>query len=128
MDHPPESLKFEDDDMQLFTVEPLSAQMRVSRAFVRLCMVAGCPSRGGKLSAAEVLHWLFDNYEPVRALAGFAALAPVEDLAPVVAKRLRMANALHTLVDFSESRASDPEQKTALKDLGRTIERALERG
>ena len=127
MESTPEILEFGDEDLQLLEVEPLSEQMRVSRAFVRLCLDAGCPTRCGKASAAEVMNWLFGHYAEVRVLAGLPPIVDVENLPDAVTRRLKMANALFTIVEFSEMRCSDLEQKESLHDLARSIEHALER-
>jgi hypothetical protein len=127
MESTPEILEFGDDDLQLLEVEPLSEQMRVSRAFVRLCLDAGCPTRHGKASAAEVINWLFEHYAEVRSLAGLTAIIAVENLPDAVTRRLKMANALFTILEFSEMRSSDLEQKRSLRDLARSVEHALER-
>jgi len=120
-------LPFHDDDLKLLSVEAVSTQLRASRAFVRLCLSAGCPTRAGKLSAAELLHWLFQKYEDVRELAGFHHLAPVEGLPPAVMRRITMANALFTLLEFGESRASNLLEKALLRRTRKRVEQALDR-
>jgi hypothetical protein len=120
-------IPFERDDLELLTVEAVSLQLRVSRAFVRLCLSAGCPMRGSRLSAAELLHWLFEHYGEVRALAGFKPFAEVAGVAPDVELRLKMANALFTLLDFSESRATDPEAKREVRRVRDVVEKSIER-
>jgi hypothetical protein len=120
-------LPFHRKDLQLLTVEQVSAQLRASRAFIRMCVDAGCATRKGKLSAASVLRWLFEHYNQVRELAGFPTLASVEGIAAEVAARLKMGNAVITLLEFSESRASDPEEKWQLRVIRRGVERSLDR-
>jgi hypothetical protein len=119
-------LPFARADLQLLPVEELSRQLRVSRAFVRLCLTAGCPSRHGRLSAADLLHWLFAHYDAVRALAGMSELGEVENVDPMLEHRLRMANAVITLLEFGESRASGLAAKRALRRARRGVERAID--
>jgi hypothetical protein len=119
-------LPFARADLQPLPIEELSTQLRVSRAFVRLCLAAGCPSRQGRLSAAELLQWLFAHYDAVRALAGMAELGEVENLERTLELRLRMANAVITLLEFGESRASDSWAKRALRRARLGIERAID--
>jgi hypothetical protein len=89
--------------------------MRVSHAFLRLCQDAGCPIANDRASASQVLLWLFDHYEQVRVLAGFAPLAQVEGLRAETMSRLRMANAAITLLEFSRTRATNWQQKRVLR-------------
>lgn len=89
--------------------------MQVSRAFLRLCVTEGCPQTGGELSAAQFLRWLFDHYEKVRTAGGLKALAAVEGLSAQVTAKLRMTNALVTLLEFARTRASDWRQKRQLR-------------
>lgn len=120
-------LPFDEKDHLLLSVEDVSKQLQVSRAFVRLCLEAGCPSHVGRLSAADLLDWLFDNYELVRRLAGLTPFVEVEGVARNAACRLKMANALFTLLEFSESRTSNSEAKQALRIAYREVEQAIER-
>ena len=89
--------------------------MWVSRAFIRLCIVAGCPVIAGELSAGDFLVWLFDHYEEVRGVAGLKALGAVDGLPPRVTAKLRMENALVTLLEFGRTRASNWRQKRQLR-------------
>jgi hypothetical protein len=127
MFEPTTSIPFEGDDLELLTVEAISIQLRASRAFVRLCISCGCPTRCGRLSAAELLHWLFDHYAEVRALSGLKPLAEVDGVEPKEQRRLRMANGLYTLLDFGESRASELWAKRELQKVCQIVERSLER-
>ena len=121
-------LPFHSEDLQLLPLEAVAAQLRTSCAFVRLCLAAGCGTRaGGLLSAAELLHWLFDHSAEVRALAGLAPLPAVEDVSPGAAARLRMANALFTLFEFGASRASGLVEKQQLLGVCEQLDRALDR-
>ena len=110
----PYPLEFSADEHVMMPLEYLAKQMRVSRAFVRLCAEAGCPLVNGETSAARVLVWLFDHYEIVRALTGLKALAPVE-LPPDITARLRMANALVTLMEYARMKATNLRQKRKLR-------------
>jgi hypothetical protein len=108
------ALNFSADDRTRRPLEELAKQMRVSRAFLQICVDAGCPRVDGQASAADVLMWLFDHYEKVRALAGLKPLAPVElDEEPTA--QLRMANALATLLEYSRTRATNLRQKRQLR-------------
>ena len=114
-------------DRRLLDVEAVSRELCVSRAFVRLCLASGYPASGGLLSPAGVLEWLFENYNRVRVAAGFRVFATIDGVSTVAAQRLRMANALFTLFEFSESRATDPEEKRQLRQVQQKIEWVLER-
>ena len=114
-------------DRRSQSVEAVATELCTSRAFVRLCLATGCPSDNGFLSAAGLLEWLFDNSHAVRLAAGLAPFAAIDGTEAVTFQRLRMANALFTLFDFSESRASCPEEKRELRELHRRLEFALER-
>ena len=122
-------LPFEPDDLRLLPVEAVAAQLRTSNAFVRLCVAAGCRTRkGGLLSAAELLHWLFAHYRDVRALVGLPPVIVVEGVKPTAAIRLHMANALFTLFEFGASRAVDVTAKRQFVAACADVDRALDRG
>ena len=118
---------FQAKEWRLLNVEALSTELCVSRAFIRLCLSNGCPHDGALVSAAGLLEWLFDNYNRVRIAAGFRPFAPLDGVPDSVQQRLRMANALLTLFEFSESRATSPVEKGALCGAFRQVEWALER-
>ena len=120
-------LPFHHKDLHLLSVEQVGRQLRASHAFIRLCLELGCPTRNGKLSAAGLLEWLFENYEALRYLSGLEPLAPVDGTGPEVAGRLKMGNAVITLFEFGELRASDPEEKWQLRQARRNVERMLDR-
>ena len=120
-------LPFQKGDLKLLSIEALSTQLRVSRAFTRLCVDAGCPTKDGKLSSAELLQWLFENYGLTRKISGFPPLADVDGTAPETARRLKMGNAVITLLEFGESRASSRAEKRQLRKVRQTVELALER-
>ena len=121
-------LPFERADLELLTVEDLSAQLRVSRAFVRRCLDCGCPTRRGRLSAAELLEWLFANYATVRATCGLPVLPGFDGVTAGAARRLQLGNAVITLLEFSESRATESEVKRELRRVRLGVEQALDRG
>ena len=118
---------FSAKDRRIQTVEAVARELCASRAFIRLCLANGYPDDEGFLSAAGLLEWLFDHYARVRVAAGLRPLQPIDGVAPAAFQRLRMANALFTLFEFSESRASCPEEKRQLRALHERLETALER-
>lgn len=120
------ALPFDADDLKPLPLEEVSHRLRVSYAFTQLCLDCGCPVRSKKVSAAELLHWLFENYARVRAAAGLAPLAPIDGLPEDLRHRLCMTNALYTLLDFGISRATDPLQKRELRLVSRDLEHKLE--
>lgn len=120
-------LTFHRDDLEPLSIEAVSRQLRVSRAFVQLCLDAGCPTRAGKISAAEVLHWLFEYYPKVRSLSGFTAFVETRGVTCEAELRLKMANAIFTLLEFGESRTSDQEAKREFRKIRRKVELALDR-
>ena len=119
------ALPFAPEDLRLLSLNALSVHLRASRAFVRLCLACGCPTRGGRLSAAELLHWLFGNYPKVRKAAGLAAFRSV-DLTPRAGRvRLRMANAVITLTEFNISRCSVRRHKRLMRKVIRILKTAV---
>jgi hypothetical protein len=128
MSHPNHTLpRYRDEDHHLLDLDQLSKQARVSRAFLRLCLATGCPSESGRLSQAMLLDWLFENYEAVRAAAGLAPLHPPEGLTGLALRKLKLGNAVLTLLEFSASRAFRPGEKRHLENTRAAIERALDR-
>lgn len=111
----PYPLHFTPNDFTVRPLDDLAKQMRVSRAFLELCVVAGCPLIQGELGPGQLLAWLFNHYEDVRSVAGLKPLAAVEDLPPQVTAKLRKANALVTLLEFARMRATDWRQKRQLR-------------
>ena len=120
------ALPFDADDLQPLAPEEVSHRLRVSYAFTQLCLDCGCPTRSNRVSAAELLHWLFANYARVRATAGLNPLAPVDGLPPDLHRQLSMTNAVHTLLDFGISRATDPLQKRELRKVSQNLEQTLQ--
>ena len=109
------ALPFEAEDLQPLPIEDVTLRLRVSHAFTQVCLDCGCPLRANRISAAELLHWLFENYERVRSLAGLKPRDPVGELASAPRARIRMANAIFTLLEFGNSRATNPRQKRDLR-------------
>ena len=73
-----------------------------------------------------LLEWLFENHETLRAAAGLSPLAPIEGVGTETHARLRMGNAVLTLLEFGESRSSRPGEKRHLRNVQRGIERVLD--
>ncbi len=94
---------------------------------MRLCLDSGCPTRSGRLSAAELLHWLFGNYPAVRATAGLAPFASTEGVGGAAEMRLRMGNAVLTLFEFGASRATILEEKQQLQVVFAFVNTILDR-
>ena len=120
-------LPFQRADLELLTIEALSEQLRVSRAFVRVCIACGCPTRRGRLSAAELLEWLFQNFAAVRAASGLRALPELDGVEAAVCHRLRLGDAVITLLEFGESRATEADAKRELRRVRLEVEQALDR-
>lgn len=127
MNTPFTHLRFRDEDRALLDVDQLSLHARVSRAFIRLCIEQGCPTQEGRLSQAMLLEWLFEHYEAVRVRAGLAAMAPVDGVAPDMLAKLKMGNSLLTLLEFSETRATSPDEKRRIQNVYRMVSFALDR-
>jgi hypothetical protein len=121
------ALPFAPEDLQPLSVEDAALQLRVSRAFVRLCIACGCPTRGDRLSAAELLHWLFGHYEGLRERCGFPAMVPVDGVEGEAGLRLRMGNAVLTLLEFGASRATTVDEKVQLLEIAEIVAQALDR-
>jgi hypothetical protein len=123
----PYPLRFSPSDLVVRPLEELAKEMRVSRAFLRLCVVAGCPVSEGGASAGQVLIWLFEHYADFRAIAGLKPLAPVEDLPVAAMAHLRMSNALITLLEFGRTRATRWRQKRQLRLALEHVDRLADR-
>lgn len=118
---------FSADDHVVRNLSDLATELRVSQSFVRLCFDAGCPQAGKHASVASVLVWLFEHYEDLRALAGLCALAPVDGLPADTVSRLRMANALLTILEYTRSRTSDWRQKRRMRLAAEEMNRLVDR-
>ena len=127
MKQPTNQLRYREEDLRLVSVGELSVRARISQAFIRLCLGCGCATEHGLLSQAMLLDWLFDHYADVRDASGLVPFAPVEGVAGELQPKLRMANAILTILEFSESRSSDPEEKEQLRWIRRTIDASLDR-
>lgn len=120
-------LRYRSEDRELLPPDEVSRRARISQAFLQLCLDCGCPRVEGRLSVAIFLDWLVDHYEETRALAGLSPLAEVEGVADEPLSKLRLANALITLLDFAESRATDPDEKRQLGNVRCLVNRAVDR-
>jgi hypothetical protein len=127
MKQPANQLRYREEDLRLVSLSELSVRARISQAFVRLCIDCGCATGQGLLSQAMLLDWLFDHYADVRHASGLVPFAPVEGVSDELQPKLRMANAILTILEFGESRASNPEEKQQLRWIRRTIDAALDR-
>lgn len=126
MDRPSNLLQYHGEDRVLRDVEGLSRHGRISRAFIRLCLEQGCPHAEHRLSLEMLLDWLFSSYPAVRAAAGLAEMSQIGDLPEPVRARLMMGNAMITLLEYAESRASDALSKRHLRLMQACVERALD--
>jgi hypothetical protein len=127
MHYPTGLLRYQAEDRSIRNVEDLSRHGRISRAFIRLCLSLGCPSVGGDLSLAMLLDWLFENYTAVRIASGLPSRVEVLGLPSAVAEKLKVGNAMVTLLEYSSSRSSDPVARKHLNLMIECIERALDR-
>lgn len=127
MHHPSGLLRYQAEDRSLRNVEDLSRHGRISRAFIRLCLTLGCPAVNGELSLAMLLDWLFENYATVRVAAGLPEKVEISGLPVSVVEKLKVGNAMVTLLEYSSSRSSDPVARRHLNLMIDCIERALDR-
>jgi hypothetical protein len=123
MDDTSSPLHYTAEDHRLRTVEQLSVHARLSCAFIRLCIEAGCPVYNKRLSHAILLNWLTIHHGAVRAMAGLRPLAPIDGVPPKVERELRLANTMLTHLDFAESRCSNQSEKAQLRRMQRLVER-----
>jgi hypothetical protein len=123
MDDTSSPLHYTAEDHRLRTVEQLSVHARLSCAFIRLCIEAGCPVYNKRLSHAILLNWLTIHHGAVRAMAGLRPLAPIDGVPPKVQRELRLANTMLTLLDFAESRCSNQSEKAHLRRMHSLVER-----
>jgi hypothetical protein len=114
------------EDHILMSVEELSSFAQLSRAFIQLCVDAGCPLEHGRLSQALLLNWLAENYTQVRALCGLPALASIEGVPEPAYTDLQMANLMLTMLQFAESRSTSTTEKAQIRAVLRLVERAVE--
>lgn len=121
-------LRFRDEDRELFSIPELSRRARVSQGFVRHCIALGCPAPEQRLSQEVLLNWLVSNYSHVREQAGLPMLASIDGVDGRALARLKLANAVVTLLDYSESRSSVPAEKQQIRGMRELVEQTLERG
>jgi hypothetical protein len=127
MKQPANYLRYRAEDLRLVSLAELSIRARISQAFIRLCLDCGCATEQGLLSQAMLLDWLFDHYADVRHASGLLPFAPVEGVSGELQPKLRMANAILTILEFSASRSSNPDEKQQLNWIRRTIDASLDR-
>ncbi len=127
MKHPFIPLRYREEDRALLTVDQLSEHARVSRAFIRLCICLGCPTKGDLLSQAMLLDWLFENYEAVRRRSGLETMASLDGVKGEMLLKLKMGNALLTLLEFSSSRSSNSEEKRRIGHVHKMVAMSLDR-
>ena len=109
------------------SVDQLSGYARVSRAFIRLCMDAGCPTQESRLSQKMLLEWLFENYSRVRRRAGLKPMAPVSGVTGATLSKLKMGNAILTILEYSELRSSKLDEKKRIQNVRSMVAIALDR-
>jgi hypothetical protein len=119
------TLRYTSDDHVYRNVDDLSRHARLSRAFIRLCIDAGCPRHETRLTHAMLLDWLSANYVEVRALAGLRQVASIDGLPARSQRDLRRANMMLTILEFSESRSSNPSEKAQLRKMQHLVERSV---
>lgn len=124
---PANHLRYREEDLRLVSISELSVRARISQAFVRLCIDCGCATERGMLSQAMLLDWLFDHYADVRRASGLSPFAAVEGVSEDLRSKLRMANAILTILEYGESRSSVPAEKQQFQMIRRTIEASLDR-
>ena len=120
-------IRYSDTDHEIVDVETLSERALISRAFIRHCIAHGCPAATGLLSPAMLLEWLFENYASVRAGAGMRPLAPIDGVTAEALQRLKMGNAIVTLLEFAQSRTVEEKTKVQFQRIRAEVERALDR-
>ena len=125
MDETSSPLRYSAEDHRFRTVDDLSRHARLSCAFIRICIDAGCPLYGGRLTHAILLNWLTRHYTAVRVLAGLRPLAPIDGVPPNVQRDMRLANTMITVLEFAESRCSDRCEKAQLRRMQRLVERGV---
>ncbi|HEX8313151.1 MAG TPA: hypothetical protein VF614_17635 [Chthoniobacteraceae bacterium] len=108
------------------TPDELSRFAQLSRAFVQVCLDAGCELTDGKISQAMLLNWLAENYVAVRKLAGLPELASIEGVEEPAYTDLQMANMMLTMLEFARSRATRLEEKSQITSVMRLVHRAVE--
>lgn len=120
-------LRYREEDHVLLDVDQLSVHARVSRAFVRLCITLGCPTVETRISQAMLLDWMFENYDAVRRASGLKEMATLDGVPAALLMRLKMGNALLTLLEYSEQRSSDTEEKERIRKVYEMVSIALDR-
>src|SRR3954447_7224135 len=111
MHQPADHLRYREEDRRYLPLPALSRRARISQSFLHLCIDNGCPAIGGLLSQAVLLDWLFERYADVRAAAGLHEVAPIDGLPTELQAKMKMANAILTILEYSESRTSSIDEK-----------------
>ena len=114
------------EDHILQTPDELSRFAQLSRAFVQVCIDAGCVLINGRISQAMLLNWLAENYTAVRKLAGLPELASIEGVDEPAYFDLQTANMMVTMLEFARSRATRLDEKEQITVVLRLIDRAVE--
>ena len=116
MKQPANPLRYRDEDRRLVSLSELSVRARISHAFIRLCLDCGCATEQGLLSQAMLLDWLFKHYADVRGASGLVPFATLEGVSAELQPKLRMANAILTILEFGESQQRSRGKATAPLD------------
>ena len=98
-------------------VEDVALIVGLPRAFVRLAIDCGCPSKDGLLSQIALFGWLVRHCHRFRAAAALPALPPSNSTDAAQLHQAAFRDMLQTIVDYRESRCSDPATKRALREL-----------
>lgn len=125
MDHRHTSIRYRPQDHEFLSIEELSCQAHVSRAFIRLCIDLGCPHENRRLSQAGMIEWLALNYAAVRAASGLRPLASIDGVAARARRDLQLANTMLTLLEYAESRCTNLKEKKQLRSVAELIERSV---
>jgi hypothetical protein len=106
---------------QPLSIEDLAQTYGYPISLFRLAVDCGCPTSSGQMSYSSFVIWFLENYSTVRAKAGLPELPNEEGLTGRPAARIKICNALLTLTDYLQSRASDKEIKIAAADTSEFI-------
>ena len=71
-----------------------------------------------------MVDWLCSHYPEIRETAGLRVLPSVEDVPAVIRQKLQAANTMLTMLEYTESRCSDPVTKARLRSMQDLVERA----
>jgi hypothetical protein len=110
-----------DGDLLPMTVDDLAAKSGLPSAYIRLAIECGCPTERGLVTHGGVSLWILDNYPTVRAAAGLEVLKESSSTDSLERARVNVRNCLRTLIDYRESRSSNPATKQACKEISREL-------